>query len=69
MATASQRLFERAIEAHRRGALAEARSLYDQALRADPANVAATVRFVVTQPDESVIPEIMVLPMRETSWP
>jgi NAD(P)-dependent dehydrogenase (short-subunit alcohol dehydrogenase family) len=35
----------------------------------DPANVAATVRFLLTQPDESVIPEVMVLPMRETSWP
>jgi NAD(P)-dependent dehydrogenase (short-subunit alcohol dehydrogenase family) len=35
----------------------------------DPANVAATVRFVLGMPEESVIPEIMVLPMRETSWP
>ena len=35
----------------------------------DPANVAETVRFVLTQPDETVIPEVMVLPMRETSWP
>jgi len=35
----------------------------------DPKNVADTVRFVLTQPDETVIPEIMVLPMRETSWP
>jgi NAD(P)-dependent dehydrogenase (short-subunit alcohol dehydrogenase family) len=35
----------------------------------DPANVAATVRFVLTMPEESVIPEVMVLPMRETSWP
>ena len=35
----------------------------------DPANVAETVRFVLTQPDETVIPEIMVLPLRETSWP
>jgi NAD(P)-dependent dehydrogenase (short-subunit alcohol dehydrogenase family) len=35
----------------------------------DPKNVAATVRFVLTQPDDTVIPEIMVLPMRETSWP
>jgi NAD(P)-dependent dehydrogenase (short-subunit alcohol dehydrogenase family) len=35
----------------------------------DPKNVADTVRFVLTQPEESVIPEIMVLPMRETSWP
>ncbi len=35
----------------------------------DPRNVAETVRFVLTQPDETVIPEIMVLPMRESSWP
>ncbi len=35
----------------------------------DPRNVAETVRFVLLQPDESVIPEVMVLPMRETSWP
>jgi NAD(P)-dependent dehydrogenase (short-subunit alcohol dehydrogenase family) len=35
----------------------------------DPKNVAQTIRFVLTQPDETVIPEIMVLPMRETSWP
>jgi NAD(P)-dependent dehydrogenase (short-subunit alcohol dehydrogenase family) len=35
----------------------------------DPRNVADTVRFVLTQPDETVIPEIMVLPMKETSWP
>ncbi|MBX6318451.1 SDR family oxidoreductase [Pigmentiphaga sp.] len=35
----------------------------------DPAAVARTVRFVLMQPDETVIPEIMALPMRETSWP
>jgi NADP-dependent 3-hydroxy acid dehydrogenase YdfG len=35
----------------------------------DPKNVAETVHFVLTQPDETVIPEVMVLPMRETSWP
>ena len=35
----------------------------------DPRNVAETVRFVLSQPGETVIPEIMVLPMRETSWP
>jgi len=35
----------------------------------DPKNVAATVKFVLLQPDETVIPEVMVLPMRETSWP
>ena len=35
----------------------------------DPRNVAETVRFVLNQPAETVIPEIMVIPMRETSWP
>jgi NAD(P)-dependent dehydrogenase (short-subunit alcohol dehydrogenase family) len=35
----------------------------------DPRHVADTVRFVLTQPPETVIPEVMVLPMRETSWP
>jgi NADP-dependent 3-hydroxy acid dehydrogenase YdfG len=35
----------------------------------DPMNVAETIRFLLTQPRETVIPEIMVLPMRETSWP
>jgi NAD(P)-dependent dehydrogenase (short-subunit alcohol dehydrogenase family) len=35
----------------------------------DPRNVAETVRFVLTQPAETVIPEVMVIPMRETSWP
>jgi NAD(P)-dependent dehydrogenase (short-subunit alcohol dehydrogenase family) len=35
----------------------------------DPANVARTILFVLTQPAETVIPEVMVLPMRETSWP
>ncbi|MDP8955528.1 MAG: SDR family oxidoreductase [Actinomycetota bacterium] len=41
----------------------------DPGLLQDPANVAATVRFVLTQPAETVIPEVMVIPMRETSWP
>lgn len=41
----------------------------DPAVLQDPKNVAETVRFVLTQPDETVIPEIMVLPMRESSWP
>ena len=35
----------------------------------DPRNVAETIRFVLTQPPETVIPEVMVLPMRESSWP
>jgi NAD(P)-dependent dehydrogenase (short-subunit alcohol dehydrogenase family) len=35
----------------------------------DPQNVAATMRYVLNLPAETVIPEIMVLPMHETSWP
>jgi NAD(P)-dependent dehydrogenase (short-subunit alcohol dehydrogenase family) len=35
----------------------------------DPANVAETIRFVLSQPAETVIPEVMVIPMRESSWP
>lgn len=41
----------------------------DPAVLQDPAHVARAVRFVLTQPDETVVPEITVLPMRETSWP
>jgi NAD(P)-dependent dehydrogenase (short-subunit alcohol dehydrogenase family) len=41
----------------------------DPGVLQDPANVAATVRFVLTQPEETVIPEVMVIPMRESSWP
>ncbi|MFB2834888.1 SDR family oxidoreductase [Floridanema evergladense] len=35
----------------------------------DPKNVADTIRYVLMQPKGTVIPEITVLPMRETSWP
>jgi NAD(P)-dependent dehydrogenase (short-subunit alcohol dehydrogenase family) len=35
----------------------------------DPADVAAAVKAVLLLPPGTVIPEIMVLPMRETSWP
>jgi NAD(P)-dependent dehydrogenase (short-subunit alcohol dehydrogenase family) len=35
----------------------------------DPVNVAQTVKAVLLLPEETVIPEIMVLPMRESSWP
>lgn len=41
----------------------------DPAVLQDPHNVADAVRFVLTQPAETVIPEITVLPVRETSWP
>lgn len=35
----------------------------------DPANVAEAILFTLLQPEGTVIPEVMVLPMRETSWP
>jgi NAD(P)-dependent dehydrogenase (short-subunit alcohol dehydrogenase family) len=35
----------------------------------DPKNVAETIRYLLMQPDETVISEIMVIPMKETSWP
>lgn len=41
----------------------------DPGLLQDPKNVADTVRYVLSQPPETVIPEVMVIPMRETSWP
>jgi NAD(P)-dependent dehydrogenase (short-subunit alcohol dehydrogenase family) len=41
----------------------------DPGLLQDPKNVAETIRFVLTQPAETVIPEVMVIPMREGSWP
>lgn len=41
----------------------------DVDLLQDPMNVARAVKFVLTQPPETVIPEVMVLPMKETSWP
>jgi NAD(P)-dependent dehydrogenase (short-subunit alcohol dehydrogenase family) len=41
----------------------------DPGVLQDPANVAATVRFLLMQPAETVIPEVTVLPIRETSWP
>jgi NAD(P)-dependent dehydrogenase (short-subunit alcohol dehydrogenase family) len=41
----------------------------DPGVLQDPASVARTILFVLTQPDGTVIPEVTVLPMRETSWP
>lgn len=35
----------------------------------DPKNVADTIRYILTQPAETVIPEVMVVPMNETSYP
>jgi NAD(P)-dependent dehydrogenase (short-subunit alcohol dehydrogenase family) len=41
----------------------------DPGVLQDPRTVAETIRHVLTLPAESVIPEVMILPMRETSWP
>ncbi|GIZ53761.1 SDR family oxidoreductase [Noviherbaspirillum aridicola] len=35
----------------------------------DPVNVARAVKGVILLPEQTVIPEIMVLPMKESSWP
>jgi NAD(P)-dependent dehydrogenase (short-subunit alcohol dehydrogenase family) len=35
----------------------------------DPKNVADTIRYVLCQPAATVIPEVMVVPMQESSWP
>jgi NAD(P)-dependent dehydrogenase (short-subunit alcohol dehydrogenase family) len=41
----------------------------DAAKLQDPAHVARAVRFALSQPRESVVAEITVLPVQETSWP
>ena len=41
----------------------------DPGVLQDPANVASTIVFLLMQPAETVIPEVMVIPMRESSWP
>jgi NAD(P)-dependent dehydrogenase (short-subunit alcohol dehydrogenase family) len=41
----------------------------DPAVLQDPAVVARTIRSLIDTNDESVVPEITILPMRETSWP
>lgn len=41
----------------------------DPALLQPPENVADMIVKVLTMPRDSVVPEISVLPMRETSWP
>lgn len=35
----------------------------------DPKNVAEVIKFILSLPKETAIPEVMVIPMRETSWP
>jgi len=41
----------------------------DETRLQDPLNVACAVRYVLQQPPGTVIPELTVLPTRESSWP
>lgn len=41
----------------------------DVATLQEPVNVARAVKSVLMLPEQTVIPEMMVLPMQETSWP
>lgn len=41
----------------------------DPELLQDPLNVADAIRSLLTMPRDSVVAELTVLPMRETSWP
>jgi NAD(P)-dependent dehydrogenase (short-subunit alcohol dehydrogenase family) len=43
--------------------------LPDEANLQDPANVASVIVFAAMLPPESNIPEVMVMPLTETSWP
>ena len=41
----------------------------DPAKLQDPKHVAEVVRFVLAQPEQTLLPEVMVMPLQETSWP
>lgn len=41
----------------------------DQTTLQSPINVAETIKFILDQPEETIIPEVMVIPLKETSWP
>ena len=41
----------------------------DQSKLQEPEQVARTIKYILSQPPESIIPEVMVLPLQETSWP
>jgi predicted O-linked N-acetylglucosamine transferase (SPINDLY family) len=56
MTTATQRLFEQAIGAHRRGAIEEARSLYREVLRIDPRNAAANGNLAIIAAQHGDLP-------------
>ncbi len=41
----------------------------DPGVLQDPENVAESIRYVLSLPNGTVIPELMVIPVTETSWP
>jgi NAD(P)-dependent dehydrogenase (short-subunit alcohol dehydrogenase family) len=41
----------------------------DQSKLQDPVNVANYIRMIIQGPPETAVPEIMVIPLQETSWP
>jgi NAD(P)-dependent dehydrogenase (short-subunit alcohol dehydrogenase family) len=41
----------------------------DQSKLQDPENVANNIRYIIDGPADTAIPEIMVIPLHETSWP
>ena len=41
----------------------------DQTKLQDPLNVARNIKHIIRGPGETAIPEIMVIPLHETSWP
>jgi NAD(P)-dependent dehydrogenase (short-subunit alcohol dehydrogenase family) len=41
----------------------------DQTKLQDPENVAGNIRFLLEGPADTAVPEIMVIPLHETSWP
>jgi len=41
----------------------------DQTKLQDPENVAGNIRFLLEGPSDTAVPEIMVIPLQETSWP
>ncbi|GAA0560180.1 SDR family oxidoreductase [Chitinophaga japonensis] len=41
----------------------------DQTKLQDPENVAGNIKYLLQGPAETAVPEIMVIPLQETSWP
>lgn len=41
----------------------------DQNTLQDPENVAENIKYILQGPQETAVPEIMVIPLHETSWP